>query len=167
MIELLQGGAFLVNGTDIVADTPEAAQIITSKTGKTVTKEEAAKPAADQKACYTGLPNGSDTYALAVELREAGVEVNREIVEDNSTVTMILTYVIMFGLLFGAMSMLTRRMGGDGIMGGIGSSKAKVYMEKQTGVTFKDVAGQDEAPLLQKFSCPFSSMVTCEMNQET
>ena len=110
-----------------------------------LTKEEAAKPAAQQKACYTGLPSGSDTYALAVELREAGVEVNRQIIEDNSTVTTILTYVIMFGLLFGTMSMLTRRLGGDGIMGGIGSSKAKVYMEKQTNVTFKDVAGQDEA----------------------
>ena len=43
MIELLKGGAFLVNGTEIVADTPEAAQVITSKTGKTVSKEEAAK----------------------------------------------------------------------------------------------------------------------------
>ena len=43
MIELLQGGAYLVNGTEIVADNHEAAQIIASKTGKTVTKEEAAK----------------------------------------------------------------------------------------------------------------------------
>ena len=43
------------------------------------------------------------------------------------------------------MNMLTKRMGGDGMMGGFGKSKAKVYMEKQTGVTFKDVAGQDEA----------------------
>ncbi|MBQ9136731.1 MAG: hydratase, partial [Lachnospiraceae bacterium] len=43
MIELLKGGAFLVNGTEIVEDTPEAAQVITSKTGKTVSKEEAAK----------------------------------------------------------------------------------------------------------------------------
>ena len=110
-----------------------------------MTKEEAAKPAAEQKAFYTGLPSGSDTYALAVELRDAGVTVNWPIVEDNSVVTMILTYVIMFGLLFGGMSLLTRRMGGDGIMGSIGASKAKVYMEKQTGITFKDVAGQDEA----------------------
>ena len=110
-----------------------------------MTKEEAAKPAAEQKAFYTGLPSGSDTYALAVELRDAGVTVNWPIVEDNSVVTMILTYVIMFGLLFAGMSLLTRRMGGDGIMGSIGASKAKVYMEKQTGITFKDVAGQDEA----------------------
>ena len=37
-----------------------------------------------------------------------------------------------------------RRMGGGGVMG-VGKSNAKVYVEKQTGVTFKDVAGQDEA----------------------
>ncbi len=43
MIELLQGGAYLVNGTEIVADTNEALQEIKAKTGKTVTKEEAAK----------------------------------------------------------------------------------------------------------------------------
>ena len=51
----------------------------------------------------------------------------------------------MIGGMFLIMNMLTRRMGGDGMMGGFGKSKAKVYMEKQTGVTFKDVAGQDEA----------------------
>ena len=110
-----------------------------------MTKEEAKKPASQQKALYTGLPSGADTYTLAEELRAEGVTVNRQIVEDNSTVTMILTYVIMFGLIFGGMSMLTRRMGGDGIMGSVGASKAKMYMEKQTGVTFADVAGQDEA----------------------
>ena len=110
-----------------------------------MTKEEADKPAEQQKAFYTGLPSGSDTYSLAVELKEAGVTVNREIVEDNSTVTLILTYVVGFGLLFLLMSFLTRRMGGGGLMGGMGASKAKMYMEKQTGVTFQDVAGQDEA----------------------
>jgi len=110
-----------------------------------LTKEEAAKPAAQQKAFFTGLPTGSDTLALAVELDGMGVKVSRQIVEDNSTIMMILSYVIMFILVFGGMSFLTRRMGGDGMMGKIGASKAKVYMEKQTGVTFKDVAGQDEA----------------------
>ena len=110
-----------------------------------LTKEEAKKPAAEQKAFYTGLPTGSDTMALAIELDAAGVKVYRQIVEDNSLISMILGYVIGFGLLFGFMTLLTRRMGGGGMMGSIGASKAKMYMEKQTGVTFKDVAGQDEA----------------------
>ena len=43
MIQLTQGGAYLVNGTDIVADTPEAASQIQAKTGITISKEEAAK----------------------------------------------------------------------------------------------------------------------------
>ena len=110
-----------------------------------MTKEEAAKDASRQKACFTGLPSGGDMMALAEELDAAGVKVNNQIVEDNSMIMMILSYAIMIGGMFLLMNLLTKRMGGDGMMGGFGKSKAKVYMEKQTGVTFKDVAGQDEA----------------------
>ena len=109
-----------------------------------MTKEEAAKDPAVQKACFTGLPFG-DSLALADELVNMGVTVNEQITEDNSMIQMILYYVIMFAVFFFFMRMLTRRMSGDGMMGSFGKSKAKVYMEKQTGVTFKDVAGQDEA----------------------
>ena len=110
-----------------------------------MTKEEAAKPPSQQKTCYTGLPDGGDWAAMSEELAAQGVTVNEKIVEDNSFIMMILSYVIMIGGLFFVMNLLTKRMGGDGMMGGFGKSKAKVYMEKQTGVTFKDVAGQDEA----------------------
>ena len=110
-----------------------------------MTKEEAAKEPAQQKASFTGLPRGGDSMALATELYKMGVTVKGVIVEDNSTITMILSYAVMIGGLFLMMNLVTRRMGGDGMMGGFGKSKAKVYMEKQTGVTFKDVAGQDEA----------------------
>ena len=110
-----------------------------------MTKEEAGKPAAMQKACYTGLPSGGDLIALSEELDAMGVKVDKKIVEDNSLIMMILSYALMIGGLFLVMNLLTKRMGGDGMMGGFGKSKAKVYMEKQTGVTFKDVAGQDEA----------------------
>ena len=110
-----------------------------------MTKEEAAKDPADQKACFTGLPSGGDTLTMAAQLEADGITVTREIVEDNSGIMMILYYAAMFGIIFFFMNSLTKRMGGDGIMGGMGKSSAKVYMEKQTGVTFKDVAGQDEA----------------------
>ena len=110
-----------------------------------MTKEEAGKPAAMQKACYTGLPGGGDLIALSEELDAMGVKVDKKIVEDNSLIMMILSYALMIGGLFLVMNLLTKRMGGDGMMGGFGKSKAKVSMEKQTGVTFKDVAGQDEA----------------------
>ena len=66
----------------------------------------------------------------------------------NPILSFLLTWVVpvavfylLFSLLMGSM---TKRMGGGGL-GGIGQSKAKVYMEKETGVTFADVAGQDEA----------------------
>ena len=110
-----------------------------------LTKEEAAKDPAQQKACFTGLPTGSDTMALLEELHNAGVTGDKLIVEDNSGLLMIGYYLIMGLMIFGLMSMLTRRMSGEGMMGGLGKSKAKVYMEKSTGITFKDVAGQDEA----------------------
>ena len=110
-----------------------------------MTKEEAAKPADIQKACYTGLPSGSDTMALANALVALDVKVNAPIVEDNTFIITIGYYLLMFGGIFLFTRMLSKRMSGDGMMGGFGKSKAKVYMEKQTGVTFKDVAGQDEA----------------------
>ncbi len=109
-----------------------------------LTKEEAAKPANQQIACFTGLPNGN-VMELAERLDTAGIKVNQLIVEDNSAIIMLLYYGIMFVVFFLIMRMLFRRMSGDGMMGGFGKSKAKVYMEKQTGVTFRDVAGQDEA----------------------
>ena len=110
-----------------------------------LTKEEAAKPSSERKACYTGLRNGN-LLELADELHSLGVtKVTMPFVEDNSTIIMILGYAGMVLLTFFLMRSLTKRMSGDGMMGGIGGNKAKVYMEKQTGVTFKDVAGQDEA----------------------
>ena len=109
-----------------------------------LTREAAALPPSQQKACITGLPAG-DVMSLAEALEAQGVKVNQLITEDNSMIIMVLYYVIMFALLFVFMRSLTKRFTGDGAMGGIGGNKAKVYMEKQTGVTFKDVAGQDEA----------------------
>ena len=110
-----------------------------------LTKEEAAKDAKNQKACFTGLPFG-DVLALARELEAAGITVNEVIVEDNSGIMMFLSYALMIGSTFLLMRMLTKRMNNpEGMMGNFGKSKAKLYMEKETGVTFRDVAGQDEA----------------------
>ncbi len=107
-----------------------------------LTKDEAQKTAGLQRACYTGLPTG-DIMALANQLDNMGVKVNKQIVEDNSFIIMILSYGAMFALVFAVMNMLSKRL--SNMDGGFGQSRAKVYMEKQTGVTFADVAGQDEA----------------------
>ena len=60
--------------------------------------------------------------------------------------SMILSVVLPTLLMFGMLMFLMRRMnkGGGGIMG-VGKSRAKAYIQKETGVTFQDVAGQDEA----------------------
>ena len=108
-----------------------------------LTKDEAAKPAGEQKACFTGLPTGNHMELLE-RLHGLGVKGSEKIVEDNSLIMMVLSYVLMIGGLFLVMNLLTKRMG-DGGMGAMGKSSAKVYMEKTTGVTFQDVAGQDEA----------------------
>ena len=104
------------------------------------TKEEADRGLGQRRAFYTGLPNGN-ALQLAMELDAEGVDVDNKIVEDNSWIMTVLFYALMFASIFFMMRMIGRRMNGDGI----GSSKAKVYMEKKTGITFRDVAGQDEA----------------------
>ena len=109
-----------------------------------MTKEEAEKPPKEQKACFTGLPYSLDLMTFANELDAMGVKVDEQIVEDNSTIMMVLYYAGMLMLSFFMIRMLMKRMG-DGGMGNFGKSKAKVYMEKDTGVRFADVAGQDEA----------------------
>ena len=110
-----------------------------------MTKEEAAKDPREQKAFFTGLPSGS-TMELLEELHAMGVSGDRLIVEDNSGILLVLYYAGMLMLSFFMIRMVMKRMGSmDGAMGGFGKAKAKVLMEKSTGVTFADVAGQDEA----------------------
>ena len=113
-----------------------------------LTRDEAKKPSAQQRLYYTGyIPNVSNDD-LKARLDAQGVEYNTEIVEQASpivtfVVTWLLPVIIMYALLSLLMRSLSKKMGGG--IGGIGESKAKVYMEKSTGVTFADVAGQDEA----------------------
>lgn len=103
---------------------------------------------------YTGRV---DDPNLSNFLRENGVHYSKEIPEQTTVFSAIASWLvpvaIMYLLYFLLMKMLMKRMGGGagggfigGMTGGIGKSKAKVYtVEKSTGVTFQDVAGQDEA----------------------
>lgn len=88
-----------------------------------------------------------DKEALAERLLAAGVEVSKEIPDNSSwLISIILTYILPVLLFFVLISFLSKKMGGSGgMMGGVGKSNAKVYVQKETGVTFKDVAGEDEA----------------------
>ena len=111
-----------------------------------ITKEEANQPGAAQTIYYTGLITGTDNTALVYKMQGQGVKVFQEPQEDNSVIGFILSNLLILGLTFFLLSLLMRKMGSTmGGLGNVGQSKAKVYMEKQTGVTFADVAGQDEA----------------------
>ena len=86
-------------------------------------------------------------YSLKETLREHNVEFYTPVIENNSFLNAILNYVIpvlfTYTLLFVFFRLISKKMGG-GIFGA-GKSNAKVYVQKETGITFKDVAGQEEA----------------------
>lgn len=94
---------------------------------------------------YTGNP---DDPQLIERLEEAGVQYTAEIPDTTSSLilNMLFTFVVPILLIWLIFGFAMRKMGGggSGIMG-VGKSRAKVYVQKETGVTFKDVAGQDEA----------------------
>lgn len=93
---------------------------------------------------YTGAIRDEE---LTKRLEDAGVTFQAKIPDTMSAAIfeMVVTVILPIVLLVGMFSFLMRRMTKGGGMMGIGNSNAKVYMEKQTGVTFQDVAGQDEA----------------------
>ena len=84
-----------------------------------------------------------DLDTLTARLEEHDVEGSRRLAE-NSILLEILIYVLPIVIIWIVMGIVFRKMGGGGPMG-VGKSNAKVYVQKATGVTFKDVAGEDEA----------------------
>ena len=94
-----------------------------------------------------------DGDALVERIQKAeektGKKISYNAVLPNPTGSVIYTIVsllIPFVLLIVGMNWIMRKMNkGGGMMGGVGKSKAKAYVQKETGVTFKDVAGEDEA----------------------
>ena len=95
---------------------------------------------------YTGYSGHFDDPELVNRLEEAGVEFYQEI--PDTTTNLILNVVLSFApliLIWILLGVVMRRMSSGGGVMGVGKSKAKVYVQKETGVTFADVAGQDEA----------------------
>ena len=90
---------------------------------------------------YTAHVNDEDLLPL---LKEHKVEIDGKVSDSTSVIIYnVLSFVIPIVFFWILLSFLMRRMGGGPM--GVGKSNAKVYVEKSTGVTFKDVAGQDEA----------------------
>ena len=93
---------------------------------------------------YTGYVND---YTLTDKLEEAGVKFGSEPADTvgQTLLELFITVILPIGLMAGMLIWLMRKMTKGGGVMGIGKSNAKMYMEKETGVTFQDVAGEDEA----------------------
>lgn len=123
-------------------DDKKVEEVIISSDRITITmnKEKGARTA---KQYYTGVVR-DDT--LAERLDKAGVKFGQEIPDTTSAVILnVLLTLLPIALIVGMFVWMTKRMSKGGGMMGVGKSNAKMYVEKETGVTFKDVAGQDEA----------------------
>ena len=93
---------------------------------------------------YYVVPLAADAVRLSQSLLENGVDIRVESRDNSVILAAVLNYAIPFLFLVFLMNFTMRRMGGGGIMG-VGKSNAKMYVQKETGITFKDVAGEDEA----------------------
>lgn len=100
----------------------------------------------DKKIYYTGALNDPE---LVNRLQAAGVKFSTPVKDVQSPImTFILSWILPFAMFYFLGTLITKslgkKMGGSGAMS-FGKSNAKVYIEKKTGVTFNDVAGQEEA----------------------
>ncbi|MCI8528524.1 MAG: ATP-dependent zinc metalloprotease FtsH [Lachnospiraceae bacterium] len=87
-----------------------------------------------------------DLNTLTARLEEHEVDGSRVLSDNSGRILDILLYVVLpVALMWILLGVVFRKMGGSGGPMGVGKSNAKVYVQKETGVTFKDVAGEDEA----------------------
>ena len=131
----------------------EVDSVVVSSNKIEITPKKDSKKYTGSQSKYGGLI-GIEYYTipmydpdLQTKLDAAGVTQYEQAQVDAtaSIIVLILEWVLPIGLMVLLLNFMMRRMGGgNGIMG-VGKSNAKVYVQKETGVTFKDVAGEDEA----------------------
>ena len=91
----------------------------------------------------TGKVEDDDT--LTKRLLDAGVEVKGSLPDRSGIIISLLYYAVLALMMWGFLSMIFRKVSGGGGAFSMGKSNAKVYVQKETGITFRDVAGEDEA----------------------
>jgi len=154
----------MVEGVDF--DTDEAILIITPADGYAYTAEDGTvyTKYTDEDGTPAYRIDGKDQtaslhfFTVQIESNDATVaflnqhgvtRINEDYVPPMSPILSFLISLLPFVVILLGMSLfmniMTKRGGGIGGIGGVGKANAKVYMEKSTGVTFRDVAGQDEA----------------------
>ena len=103
----------------------------------------------DRETVYVTTPTPVADLELYSLMESHGVDYYDKPVDSSTQIMyLLLSYLLPVVIMVGAMMFLFRGVGGKGGMGGlggVGKANAKVYVEKKTGVTFRDVAGQDEA----------------------
>ncbi len=159
------------NSESILIITPADGYVYTNSEGMEYTKSTQE----DGSAVYTHVDGEGREMKLSLELftvrlqsydavvervraasmsldpaHEEPIRINQDYQPPMSPILLFLVNLAPFFIIILVMSlvmnwMAKKGMGGIGGIGGVGKSNAKVYMEKQTGVTFRDVAGQDEA----------------------
>lgn len=131
----------------------EVESVVVSGNKIQITPKENSKKYTGSQSKYGGLI-GIEYYTipmydpeLQTKLDAAGVTQYEQAQVDAtaSIIVLILEWVLPIGLMVLLLNFMMRRMGGGGGIMGVGKSNAKVYVQKETGVTFKDVAGEDEA----------------------
>lgn len=131
----------------------EVESVVVSSNKIQITPKKDSKKYTGSQSKYGGLI-GIEYYAipmydpdLQVKLENAGVAQYEQAQVDAtaSIIVLILEWVLPIGLMVLLLNFMMRRMGGGNGLMGVGKSNAKVYVQKETGVTFKDVAGEDEA----------------------
>lgn len=105
------------------------------------------------KTTWEGYKPGVSYYTVRMDndlklvdrLHDAGVDTVRIRKDGNFFLQTIVSYLLLFAAMGFLLNFMMRRVGGGGGLMGVGKSNAKVYVQKETGITFKDVAGEDEA----------------------
>lgn len=130
-----------------ITTNPENSLLNTEKFLKSVMESENAYVRGQQMEYYTGRVDDTELLPL---LKANDVEITKKVINNNPFMIFLTSWVLplvfIYGIMMLVMYFVSKKMGGSGGIMGVGKSNAKMYnKEDVTGVTFNDVAGQEEA----------------------
>lgn len=125
---------------------PEKIIILPKQEEKVGETEQAPMNPFRQQPTMTYFTGRMEDETLTTFLLENNVDIKKKIADNSGfLLSLLLTYILPLALVWVLLSFVFRKMSKGGGPMGVGKSNAKVYVQKETGITFKDVAGEDEA----------------------